>query len=1097
ITLDGMCRPGEYPADSKVTLEPERFTSMHLLAARDALYLCTNILMGGHGLPGAVTLYLSRDGQGGSAPGPADLRLHLLPDGTLEAGTGDGSGYGGPAPRLITSTVISDTRFALQEDIRTVNTPWWAAEIRIPWEALAPYTPGEPLRFALSYHGTVAGGALAGHPQPLTLNGSWPAAFDPLRPDTWGEATTQPIPQIIFLPLVSQTTASIASSRAPAGSTSPPDNLIIITPDKTRANRPATIAGDPRPAPSKEEFDDACPNWTGNIWIKPRYAFDKDLKWPYVDSNFQVVQAEGKLTDMEISVEDSPFIHNSHDLDMRMSLAPGYHWLSLITENDHTISGGSELVLETESLYLSGRAYPTPGDHVTVKGRWIFDCGHDPKTEIHPIPIFETDRVETIPDGLGPTQHRATVRVARVWMTTDPHPFQYSLGDLGPFTFNLDYPPTSTTGGNDLLFLRVVQGTYQDVSVTGYTPTGIQVTIDPPYHYAYRYYELVLGYLDPVNPLPATGLRHVQLNSIEILDDHDSGWPDCWGVHDCGEWSMLIGVNGDWRRIWEGKVVYDNDPPYNLSKFSYPVVGGGDLSLRVVGYENDDPFKGDAITQGGWTISGACCGQRSFQPGGDWKLNYTVADGYGDGLTALKPANDSYWAARLADEPNGSPLRSYDLGELTVKNDGLTHIRLHDSYITQQPYRHDGTFLLSKDVDHYRFSLEDFGSVTFAPLPPGFHLTVDETYPWEFAGSLPPDLAALIGYKSARFHIEADTPAVAEQPYSLQIETKWRTLPPDWGEDQEQGLMVHGGRLVDLKTPDAAAIVTPEQHYKHPESRYLQKDWAWQHVVGDADYYDVWMPPAKTRPPGQPVCEYDHEAELRVTAYGMHLRAGTSYLPGDAVAEADDVVEVSNLNAQFPDGHIYVRVVNPTDHRGFYRLEAEWSDGQFYNPDECAFLHSIKSGWLKVMGHPALNLQSVFVPQIDLVNPPPFSSQLSLFGLGAFQPAAIPQAGAQRSDTTTLAATGAFDVLVSSAADQPVTARLLDADGVLVAEGISQNAAANNVRVLDGQVPRSRLTVPDLQAGETYFIQVVPDFDVGPAGSQQVPVGFTQQGAGE
>ena len=79
---------------------------MRLLLNHDALYLCTNIIWGGPGLDSAVTLWINRNGQGGDAPGPADLRLRLLPDGALEVGTGDGRGYNGPAPALLASRVV-------------------------------------------------------------------------------------------------------------------------------------------------------------------------------------------------------------------------------------------------------------------------------------------------------------------------------------------------------------------------------------------------------------------------------------------------------------------------------------------------------------------------------------------------------------------------------------------------------------------------------------------------------------------------------------------------------------------------------------------------------------------------------------------------------------------------------------------------------------------------------------------------------------------------------------------------------------------------------------------------------------------------------
>ena len=213
----------------------------------------------------------------------------------------------------------------------------------------------------------------------------------------------------------------------------------------------------------------------------------------------------------------------------------------------------------------------------------------------------------------------------------------------------------------------------------------------------------------------------------------------------------------------------------------------------------------------------------------------------------------------------------------------------------------------------------------------------------------------------------------------------------------------------------------------------------------------------------------------------MHLQAGTSYL--STVAEADNSVTLTNLNTQFPNGYVYVRVTNPTGRRGFYRLRAKWVDAHYLTPEECEFLAGIKEIKAKASGYLAINWQSVYVPQLDNPDPPPFREVLTLYGQGGYEEVALVQAGT-------------LDTVVSSAAEQPVVARLYDTNGVLVAEGTPLGEESAGARVLDGQIPQSRLTVPGLQAGETYLMQIVPDFDVGPAGSQQVPVGFTQQGAG-
>jgi hypothetical protein len=81
------------------------------------------------------------------------------------------------------------------------------------------------------------------------------------------------------------------------------------------------------------------------------------------------------------------------------------------------VTGSTSLVVETESggfpaalegtttgksngktinVLYSLPVRPAKDDHVTVVGNWIYDCGHDAKTEIHPVYMFESDRLEFV-----------------------------------------------------------------------------------------------------------------------------------------------------------------------------------------------------------------------------------------------------------------------------------------------------------------------------------------------------------------------------------------------------------------------------------------------------------------------------------------------------------------------------------------------------------------------------------------------------------------------------------------------------------------------------------------------------------------------------
>lgn len=141
-------------------LEPDRHLQMKLMLTKEALYLGTNVLFGSStNKTDAVTLWIDRSGQGNQKPGRMHLRLRLTADGKLTVGTGDGKGYSGPAPKGITSETIGALRFDFQEDLKPVNAPWWASEVRIPIEALAPLQAWRATTFRCSLrgHGTGEG----------------------------------------------------------------------------------------------------------------------------------------------------------------------------------------------------------------------------------------------------------------------------------------------------------------------------------------------------------------------------------------------------------------------------------------------------------------------------------------------------------------------------------------------------------------------------------------------------------------------------------------------------------------------------------------------------------------------------------------------------------------------------------------------------------------------------------------------------------------------------------------------------------------------------------------------------------------------------
>src|SRR6202011_4734645 len=110
-------------------------------------------------------------------------------------------------------------------------------------------------------------------------------------------------------------------------------------------------------SPSVASFYPQCPDieniTLAELAARASYAFDSESKWPMVDpGNRPVAQASGVVQKINVSPKDSVFIHESHDLDMEVSLEPEFRDLSLFTSCDTcmSVSGGDTLKVETESL---------------------------------------------------------------------------------------------------------------------------------------------------------------------------------------------------------------------------------------------------------------------------------------------------------------------------------------------------------------------------------------------------------------------------------------------------------------------------------------------------------------------------------------------------------------------------------------------------------------------------------------------------------------------------------------------------------------------------------------------------------------------------
>ncbi|HYN19845.1 MAG TPA: LamG domain-containing protein [Thermoanaerobaculia bacterium] len=1052
MQVDGDCTRAEYVTAAKLSLEPDRSLSMRALVAGDALYLCTNILVGRPGGPkSSVTFWIDRDGKATTKPHTSDLRLRLTPDGKLEAGTGKGQGFTGAAPTGIRVKTLRGDRLQAQEDLRKLNAPWWSGEIRIPLAALAPFKLSSPLRLAVAYDGE----APAVSRLPGEIRARWPASFQELRSDTWGAVRTE---------------------RRAMGVTGTSALALISSALRTPVS--SAIVTIPASSPGRAQFEDRC------SWFSPSYLYDEENKWPLVNESIPIVQAAGTLTDIHIAAGDSNYIHTSHDVDLAMTLRPADRVVSLSTVNGVAIENSPNVILETESggfppnNDLDKGARPSVGDHVTALGRWIFDCGHDPKTEIHPIPMFESDRLEARP--IWPGGPMRTVRMVRVWFNSDPEPWGYELA--GPFTFDVDLPPTGWSP-----FLRVVDG---DPSRVTFVRTGTQmrISVDPPDRTGTFFWEIMLGHLvQPEDTLSST-TRTATVNSweVRVLDDHDN--------LTSGEWFYAVNLNGTWRQLlWNAEVDTGNSVTA-LERFS---VAGPELQLQVAGYEEDPTIPdegGEPIGIGQFSLGtpDQPTGSSLHSPSGDWDLTFQITPG-GDVPASL--VEQTFWEPRLDGEPNDS--RPISLGTLPVPPPNAPALATRRNGFLTEPgaigFPPNGeTTLFNPEEDRYSFGLADFADVELGTLQAPLVLSVEATSPWH--NNLPSTLRVetspgqtqtrntrdVIGFSAARLRVASTNGRAGDSQYTVEVRTRFRQVPFDWGESRDTpGLL--GGRLIDLVTVPPNPQADPRLRIQAatefiPEIRTLATDFAWQHIATDTDRYRVVLPPVAGPPPGHTPCQFDSLGRLIITAHPMTIsmlnqsRTGIFILP--------------DLRSTMPNGgSILVEVSASAPPRRLYQFEAQWDDSRYFTSTQCDELRRMmtslrrltREGELEIMKG-LIALQGDRIPGTRPPWPGPDPDPTELPPLGDFRSVLVEKGNL-------------LDLVISSPEGQPVLARLFDEAGVLLGEsrGLTEGDAAKTQSPA-GLVPHSRLRVEGLKADRPYLLQVVPRD--GGKESQRVPLGF-------
>jgi Concanavalin A-like lectin/glucanases superfamily len=1059
VTVDGMCTAGEYRGAAEVPLEPVRGSAFELLLTPDALYVCTNLL---YGTPGesSVAVLVQADGASVPAPTGASLRVELTPRPGALVARGHDARFARVAAAGIVGRAISGRQLVRQDDARPAQGAFWSAEVRIPLADLRPFRPGRALRLALRYRAAPQTNRILG------ADARWPRSFDEAHPSTWGLVVT----------------------------TAKPGRLLPIVRHPESATR---VLDNPPAAPTAGDFSSACP-FANNSPAALGYVFVPVAKWPLVDASHPFRRAEGTLlgdySGVSISNEDAFPIHLTHDVDMRITPTDA-------TSQSVMLQGDDSLVLESEFGGLSPQARPRQGDHVTAVGRWIFDCGHDAKTELHPVFALESDH-EAL-RSMRPGGPLARVRVAKVWFNTAPSAgvgpefwpagFVHTVG-----SFDFDVPVPFHKPGT-MPFVRVTGGPAGNVKLTSLSATSAHFTVKGPTGIGdTALYGIMVGFVSGTEDNGASSMFRVTFDQLAIDDDLDDEI-----TRGDGDWYLWAVANGVWRNVFPHVTdsVDDDDSPFDLSGVGTVTLTGGDLDLEVTGYEDDSPYAdpnwcaalGASTTSLGAPGAGslACLSDDTFgtdlypqgaldsladgKPhtlaGDDWTLTYHV-DLVSNSALAPVFADSTFWQPRLVDEPN----------DLTPTNLGTIHVPApqaeaaqtqHDAHIAERTLAHDGIFLIGSDVDKYTFATDDFATITFKNTVPGGVVVDPPQKIWSsyYAGSLPQSLQDLLGYEGANVTVHSTNGQQSDKAYSIRFDTTYRVLPPDPGESSDGT----GGRPVDLVDDGPGLVTTPGQvgaDNDIPAQRKRTMPWAWQHVQGDVDLYDVYIPSPTPAPPFPDSSKCDQPAQLELSAPDERLTVVF-------ITSGNDEVTVPNLAPGGPQ-HYLVSITPAAAKRSVYRLTATWSDAIHVPAGTCA-LREAKA-----------KLQQV---NSTVLTKPPFGGHPNVIALDPSiveQPWTGGPVYSQGGYTALIANGPSADLVISSPAGEPVSALLLDSDAVLLAETTPIPVGASiQANVPDGLVPQARLHVSGLTAGATYFLVPMPSATTAADGAVATRIGLS------
>jgi hypothetical protein len=305
--------------------------------------------------------------------------------------------------------------------------------------------------------------------------------------------------------------------------------------------------------------------------------FDEHISWQWIDRENPYRSITGKVTSSDVSSEDFPSTHLSHDQNFHVRVDAGQEGLISVVNDGHVDSRGQHTDIEVEwetgispsethgdgtaGLVVSGPqhvitggpifpewVWPSVGDRVWVNGNWIYDIAHEVggrfRSEIHPPRAIAVMRDQFVPLQASagvPVEVTATDLyihgdgglAPRVLESNDRHvgdPLRPITG-LNPidenFEFDIPLPARPANSAFITPFIEISDGPGNTVDIplrAELNPSGSSVHVTVPLAgsgitpadvYARR---IRVGW-----PSPPDNLHHIQLtlDSMLVRDDMD------------------------------------------------------------------------------------------------------------------------------------------------------------------------------------------------------------------------------------------------------------------------------------------------------------------------------------------------------------------------------------------------------------------------------------------------------------------------------------------------------------------------------------------------------------------------------------------------